>query len=390
MIAAVFLVGTGVGSVLPIMPLFLRERGNSYALVGVVVSASLAAQVLGQYPLGRLSDRLGRAPLMVGGLLLTGAAIGAFALPVSIWWLIVFRFLQGAGAAAFRPGSRAAVADLVPEGERGIAYGWLTGADMAGLIFGPALGGLLAIFGRSLVFELTGLAMFIAAGVVAFTLRSQRLTVSSTPERPSAERAVVPAGARAALRGVAMLTISIGFLYGVYNVVWSLFMKAIGASDWVVGLSFSLFALPLVLTAPLAGWASDHLDRRWLASGSTAITALLAPVYPLLQNIPAVIGVGAIEASSAAFGEPAMNAYLMSSVSPAQRGQALGTVGTADAAAKGVGALLGGWLFGLGIGVPFVVSSLVGTSFILLALPALRQSGRDPQGASTLAIAPRG
>lgn len=63
-IAAVFLVGTGVGSVLPILPLFLRERGGSYAIVGVVVGANLVTQFVGQYPAGRLSDRFGRAPLM--------------------------------------------------------------------------------------------------------------------------------------------------------------------------------------------------------------------------------------------------------------------------------------------------------------------------------------
>src|SRR5438270_13829878 len=85
-----------------------------------------------------------------------------------------------------------------------------------------------------------------------------------------------------------------------------------------VGLSFSLFALPLVLTAPLAGWAADRMDRRWLGAGSTATSCLIAPIYPLLHNVPAVIGVGVIEASAAAFAEPAINAFLMSAVSPDQ------------------------------------------------------------------------
>jgi len=181
-IAAVFLVGTGVGSVLPILPLFLRERGSSYALVGVVVGANLVAQFVGQYPAGRLSDRFGRAPLMIGGLVLAGGAIAAFALPLSIGWLIALRFIQGLGAAAFRPGSRAVVADLVPEGERGIAYGWLSGADMGGLIFGPALGGILAVFGRATVFEATGLALLLAAVVVGFALDPRRLP-ATTSER---------------------------------------------------------------------------------------------------------------------------------------------------------------------------------------------------------------
>jgi MFS family permease len=388
-IAAVFLVGTGVGSVLPILPLFLRERGGSYAIVGIVVAANLVAQFIGQYPAGRLSDRFGRAPLMIGGLVVAGAAIAAFALPFSIGWLIVLRFIQGLGAAAFRPGSRAVIADLVPEGERGVAYGWLTGADTAGLIFGPALGGMLAVFGRSVVFEMTGLALLLAAAVLGFTLDSRRWLEAS----PAPSQALTQSGQRgrlAAVRGIAMLSVGIGFLYGIYNVVWSLFMKTIGASDWQVGLSFSLFALPLVLTAPLAGWASDRFDRRWLGAGSTASTALIAPVYPLLHNIPAVIGVGVVEASTAAFAEPAMNAFLMSAVAAEERGRAAGTVGTAETAAKALGALIGGGLFGLGVAVPFLISSAVALAFIIAALPSLRAAGRDRRIRPALAMAGRG
>jgi len=194
----------------------------------------------------------------------------------------------------------------------------------------------------------------------------------------------------AAVRGLVMLSMGIGFLYGVYNVVWSLFMKSIGATDWEVGLSFSLFALPLVVTAPIAGWASDRLDRRWLSAGSTASTALIAPIYPLLHSVPAVIGVGVLEATTTAFAEPAINAFLMSAVAPDQRGRAAGTVGTAETAAKAVGALIGGGLFGLGVWVPFVVSSVVGLALILLGIPSLRAAGADMHPRSAVLVAERG
>ena len=242
---------------------------------------------------------------------------------------------------------------------------------------GPALGGVLAVFGRRTVFEVTGLAMLLAAVVVALALQSPRLARGQAGVGQPIQSAAVLRAGSAAIRGLAMLSLGIGFVYGVYNVVWSLFMKAIGATDWQVGLSFSLFALPLVLTAPLAGWASDRYDRRWLAVGGTASTALIAPIYPFLTSIPAVIGVGVLEASSAAFAEPSINAFLMSAVPEDQRGRAVGTVGTAEAAAKAVGALIGGTLFGLGVWVPFVLSSVVGLSFILFGLPALRAAGRD-------------
>src|SRR5207245_961137 len=142
--------------------------------------------------------------------------------------------------------------------------------------------------------------------------------------------------------------------------------------------------------ARVAGWAPDRGDPRWLSPGATASTALIAPVYPLLHNVPAVIGVGVIEASTAAFAEPAINAYLMSAVAADQRGRAAGTVGTAETAAKAAGALLGGGLFGLGVWVPFVVLSVAGLAFILLGVPWLRAAGSDARGRPVLAVAGRG
>src|SRR5207244_13271040 len=148
-------------------------------------------------PRGALTDRVGRAPRMIAGLVVAAAPIAPFALPLSIGWLIGLRFIQGLGAAAFRPGARAAVADLVPEGERGVAYGWLSGADMGGLIFGPALGGVLAVFGRAVVFEVTGLAMLLAAIVLVFALDVRRRELPS----PSLAGPVAASGARLASLG---------------------------------------------------------------------------------------------------------------------------------------------------------------------------------------------
>ncbi|HVH65337.1 MAG TPA: MFS transporter [Candidatus Acidoferrum sp.] len=385
MIAAAFLVGTGVGSIFPILPLFLRERGGSYALVGVIVGANLIAQFIGQYPAGRLSDRLGRRPVMIGGLLIAGVSIAAFALPVPVVSLIVIRFIQGLGGAAYRPGSRAVIGDLVIESRRGMAFSWLTGAETAGLIVGPALGGVLAVFGRAVVFEVTALAMLLAALVLGLTLNVQaRRSAIPEPEPPLTVGPLLLANA--AIRGVAMVSMGIGFLYGLYGVVWSLFMKSIGASDWEVGLSLSLFALPLVLTAPLAGWASDRFDRRWLAVTSASVTALLAPVYPLVASVWPVIGVGVIEATTAAFTSPSLNAFLMSSVTSEQRGRAAGAVGTAESAARAAGALLAGALFGLGVAVPFVLSGVVGLALILLAAPSLRIAGREAYAQAVAAV----
>jgi MFS family permease len=375
-VAAVFVSGTGIGSLLPILPLFLRERGASYSLVGVIVGAALAAQALGQWPAGWLAERIGRKEMMVVGLLVAAAASLMFLLPLSVEWLVAVRFIQGLGFAAAAPAEIAAVADLVPAEELGRSYGWVSAARQSGIIVGPAIGGLLAVFGRWTVFAVTGSALAGAALVAA-------LTLPASIRRPRSDVSIARIFIRStrvgvALRAVVTMTIGLGLLIGIYDVIWSLYMRSLGASDFVIGLSFTLFALPLVLVTPLAGWLSDRWDRRWLAFGSVAIGSLMAVVYPFLVFIPIVIAVGVIEGALWAFTEPAMNSFLMEAV-PDRRGEAQGVVGTAQSGSMAIGSLLGGTLFAMGLGVPFFVAAGVGFGFAVLALPGLRAAGRRSQ-----------
>ncbi|HYM50502.1 MAG TPA: MFS transporter [Candidatus Limnocylindrales bacterium] len=381
MVASVFVAETGVGSILPILPLYLRDRGTSFTLVGIVVGASLVAQGAGQWPAGWLSDRLGRRALMVGGLCASAIASFLFIVPMPVSMLVALRVVQGLGFAAAMPAQRAAVADLVPPSELGVAYGWLSGARICGLIVGPALGGLLAVFGRWTVFAVTGGALLAGAAVAMATLPP--MTVES--RRAAADELARPlrAGrAGEAMRAVLAITIGIGFLIGIYDVVWSLYMRAIGATDWQVGLSFSLFSVPWVVVTPLAGWISDRRDRRWLAAGSVTVGACFGPVYPLLRNIPLVLIIGAIEAATWAFTEPALNAYIMDAVPVDARGQAQGTVGMAQGLAMAHGAAIAGALFAGGIWVPFVVGAVGCLVLALVSVPWFRAAGehRRPSG----------
>jgi MFS family permease len=367
--------GTGIGSLLPILPLYLRERGASYSLVGVVVGASLFAQAIGQWPAGWLSERVGRKDMMVWGLLLSAAASLLFVLPVSVGWLVGLRLVQGLGFAASAPAELAAVADVVPPKRLGIAYGWVSGARQAGWISGPALGGLLAVFGRWTVFAVTGAALLGAALVIQLALKrsSGPISTGAGISRVLFQRT----RSGTALRAVVVMTVGTGLLIGIYDVVWSLYMRSIGASDFLIGLSFSLFALPLVVATPFAGWASDRWDRRWLAFGSVIFTSVMAPIYPYLRSIPVIFGVGLVEGGMWAFTEPAVNSFLMEAVTE-RRGEAQGVVGTAMSGSMAVGSVVAGALFTLGAAVPFWAASGAGLLFALAALPDLRAAGRRP------------
>src|ERR1700694_5967462 len=95
LVAGVFIVQTGAFGIVPILPLFLRERGVGFAEVGLLVGVTLLTAFLGQYPAGRLADRVGRRPMLVFGSCLYGLTSLGFLLTLPIPALFFLRVLQG-------------------------------------------------------------------------------------------------------------------------------------------------------------------------------------------------------------------------------------------------------------------------------------------------------
>jgi MFS family permease len=154
----------GFGIVGPILPQYVLTFNVSYTLAGLVISAFPLARMLFNFPSGILADRYGRRrPLLLGILIVTLGALGC-GLAQSIYELILFRFMYGAGTAMFTIVANVIVADIAPPTERGKYLSYYQGSFRLGSIFGPAIGGFLADF--------SGLRMpfFLLAGLGALSV----------------------------------------------------------------------------------------------------------------------------------------------------------------------------------------------------------------------------
>ncbi|MFA6760540.1 MAG: MFS transporter [Sulfuricurvum sp.] len=158
----------GLFIVLPVISIYALDlEGATPFLVGVVVGGYALTQALFQLPFGIMSDRIGRKPTLLFGLIifLIGSLICAFT--DNIYMLLLGRFLQGAGAI----GSviTAMIADLVSEETRGKAMAIMGGsiglAFAFAMGFGPAIG---SNFGVDVLFMITA-TMAVIAMVLLFT-----------------------------------------------------------------------------------------------------------------------------------------------------------------------------------------------------------------------------
>lgn len=139
LIATSFVDMVGFSIVFPLLPFYaLRLHGTDFD-VGLITAAFSAAQILSAPVWGRVSDRFGRRPALLIGLLASAAAYVVFGLASSIWLLVASRLIQGAGGGTTGV-AQAYVADTVKPGDRARALGWLSAATSAGVMLGPAIG----------------------------------------------------------------------------------------------------------------------------------------------------------------------------------------------------------------------------------------------------------
>src|SRR3954451_18032446 len=164
---AIDLVGFGI--VLPILPLYAKQFGASAVTASGLIAAFSAAQLVFSPIWGRLSDRVGRKPILVLSLAGTAVASLVTGLAPAVWVLFLGRVLDGVSGASVSV-AQASVTDIAPPEERARLLGLIGAAFGLGFVMGPAIGGLAALGGAHVPF-------FVAAAIagVNAVLAARRL-----------------------------------------------------------------------------------------------------------------------------------------------------------------------------------------------------------------------
>jgi multidrug resistance protein len=139
LMATVFVDMIGLLMVLPLLPYYARDFDAGGLAVGLLTAIFAAAQLLSAPFWGRFSDRYGRRPIILAGLLASAAGYLVFGVAQALWMLFATRLLQGLGAGTIGV-VQAYVSDSVEPRERSKAFGWLSAAASAGVMVGPLVG----------------------------------------------------------------------------------------------------------------------------------------------------------------------------------------------------------------------------------------------------------
>ena len=158
-----FVMMLGYGIVIPIFPFYIENLGAGGTELGLLTASYAVMRLIFGPIWGGLSDRFGRKPILLIGILGYVITMVWFGLANTLWMLFAARILSGILSSATAPTTMAYIGDSSPEDERGGGMGMLGAAGGIGTIVGPAAGGFLATTSLSMPF-------FVAAGLALLSL----------------------------------------------------------------------------------------------------------------------------------------------------------------------------------------------------------------------------
>jgi MFS family permease len=408
LLLAELIVWLGFGALLPIMPIYFTQHGVDLATLGIVIAAWPASRLIGEPIFGLIADRTRRVPLMVAGNV--GSAVFLF-LPLLLTGVgpfIALRALAGLSTALYDPAARGYIADATPADRRGEAFGLYGAAQMGGLLLGPAIGGLGATFfgGVAFIFVFGGVSSLIAAFAIALRVREHPPVNVADARRPDSRPTAhdvtelgsgtedllgraLPGGSgggRSAgattLRNrwlIAALLFTVGgnFAYGTYEVIWSVFLEHLGAGLELIGLTFAMFGLPILVLSP---WFGRRIDRGGLTPylvAGTVLPVATALIYPLLVDPVLSVPLILVEATGSAIGGPAVYSIVAAGSPPGRSSTAQGIVGASGTLSFVVASLVTGRAAEIEITLPFYLFAIVMTAFSVAAFAVLRPWALD-------------
>ncbi|MGZ3370464.1 MAG: MFS transporter [Caulobacteraceae bacterium] len=376
LLLVVFVNLVGFGILMPILPFYAQAFRAPAWQVTWIFTAFSSGTFFAEPGWGRLSDRIGRRPILLGTIFCSGLGFIGLAFAPNIWIALTIRLLTGLTTGNLST-IQGYIADITPPRFRAGRIGLLGAAFALGFVAGPALGGLLAR-------PEAGLAGFRAPLIVAGVLSILAALGVALFVRESRQRAAIASDALPfSLLGQARRHPVLGRAL----VVTLLYTSAFAAAESTFGLwaeqrfgwgprELSLAFAAVAVTAALAqGFVTGRLTRRYgeavmLAAGLTIISVTLA-LQPLGAGMNRSIVLLALTVFGQALALPNISALISRTTSPDRQGAMLGLNMSVGAFSRAIGPVIGGALFSIaGADAPLYAAAVAVAPAILLSWQA--------------------
>lgn len=375
--AVMFLVMVGFGIIIPVLPFYAEDLGATPFQLGLLMATYSVMQFIFSPLWGRVSDRIGRKPVMMIGIF--GLAISFFMMAFSsaLWMLFAARIIGGLLSSANMPTVTAYVADITSSEDRGKGMGIIGAAVGLGFVFGPAIGGIFSKYSLSTPFYVSAVSSAVTFLFVAFILKE------SLQEKKETVKGQKKSSMFAALKGPVTILFIMQFFVALslagLEATFAYFTAETAGLDTVqLGYIFMIMGFTGALVqGGLVGTLTKKLGEGGVIQLGIVISAIGFGLILLVDSFTTAaiyitifgIGNGLIRPSVSA---------LLTKKSTAGHGSTTGLLSSFDSLGRIIGPPLGGALFTLAINLPYISGIIISViAFILYRLYKVRDKNFD-------------
>jgi multidrug resistance protein len=366
----VFIDLLGFGIIIPLMPFYAETFGASAFTIGLLNTSFSLMQFLFAPFWGRLSDRIGRRPVILMGLFGSFVSYLLFGLAQSMTLLFAARIAAGIAGANI-PTAQAYMADVTTPENRAKGMGLVGAAFGLGFIFGPAIGGFLSQWGYQA-------PSFFAAGLSLVNfIAAWRVLPESRPARAGARLRV----SRAALFRDALTRPHLPVLLLIYFVVVGAFSsfelnfslyseRRFGFTSLTIGYVFALIGVVLsIVQGVLVGRVVPRAGEHRVVPAAIAVLCLGMTLIPLAGTTAVLVTACATLALGMGFHSPSMTSSISRVSGADEQGGILGVAQAVASLARIIGPAWGGYLYDrFGVTSPFYAAAAFLGFALLLSL----------------------
>ena len=360
-----FFVMVGFGIIIPVLPFYAEHLGASAFELGLLMAVYSLMQLLFGPMWGRISDRVGRKPIILTGIF--GLAISFFLMAIAsnLWMLFVARIIGGFLSSANMPTVTAYVADITSEEDRGKGMGIIGAAVGLGFILGPAIGGIFSKNSLSLPFFIARLSSFVTFLLVLFVLKeslSPDQLGESKPERISIFKQL-----REPIGILYFLQLFVSLSLAGLEATFAYFVaRTAGLGTVELGYLFMIMGFAGALVqGGLVGVLTRRFGEAFVIQLGILMSALGFGLILFIDSFVTAAIFLTIFGIGNGFIRPAVSA-LLTKRSSVGHGSVTGLLSSFDSLGRIIGPPLGGWLFAFSIGLPYI--SGIALSFIAYIL----------------------
>ena len=363
----------------PVLPLFSQALGAGEAVIGLIATFSPLAGILFSFPVGVLSDHLGRKRLLVvsGAIFLIAPVLYLFiSEPI---WLIPVRFFHGMATAILGPVVSAIIAEWFPE-NKGEMLGQYASATLIGRTAAPLVGG--ALISAFLVYP--GLipyrVVYITAAIAAVPVFLITLLYREEQAGPLNilpfsvfRKSFVTFFTNRRLRGTALADMATYFAFGALETFLPLFLFSLGMGAYETGIIFSVQVLVIAATKPFFGRIADRADKRIQIAAGLLITGCSMAVIPIASSFSMFLALSSLFGLGMSLSTVATIAYVADIAKRQEIGASMGALSSIMDIGQSSGPLFTGVVITLvGYASGFFVSFLLALIVTILFLLSVR------------------